>query len=55
MAHINKAIIEDLNSTQATLIKMNLTLSKYAKSTPLLNALRIESISIFTQNLKLFL
>ena len=44
MVHINKATIEELNSTQATLIKMNLTLSKYAKSTPLLNALRIESI-----------
>ena len=44
MVHINKATLEELNSTQSALIKMNLTLSKYAKSTPLLNALRIESI-----------
>ena len=44
MVHINKATLNELNTTQATLIKMNLTLSKYALSTPLLNALRIESV-----------
>ena len=44
MVHINKATLNELNRTQATLIKMNLTLSKYALSTPLLNALRIESV-----------
>ena len=44
MVHINRSTLNELNSTQATLIKMNLTLSKYALSTPILNALRIESI-----------
>ena len=44
MVHINKTTLNELNSSQATLIKMNLTLSKYALSTPLMNALRIETI-----------
>ena len=44
MVYINKATLSELNTTQATLIKTNLSLSKYALSTPLLNALRIESV-----------
>ena len=44
MVHINKKTLNELNSSQATLIKMNLALSKYELSTQLLNALRIESI-----------
>ena len=37
-------ILRELNSMQASLVKMNLGLSKFAKSSPLLDALRIESV-----------
>ena len=39
--------------TQATLIKMNLTLSKYALLTPLMNALRIETIKLLYLKFKI--
>ena len=37
-------ILRELNSMQASLVKMNLGLSKFAKSSPLLDTLRIESV-----------
>ena len=43
--HINKTKVEELDSMQAQLIKNNIGLSKFARTTPLLNALCIESIS----------
>ena len=55
MVHINNATLEELNSTQATLIKMNLTLSKYANPHLFLMYLELSKLNIFTQNLKLFL
>ena len=44
MLYISKTTLRELNTTQASLIKMNLKVSKYAKSSPLLDALRVESI-----------
>jgi hypothetical protein len=44
MININDSTLNELNSTQASLIKMNMSLSKFTKSTPLLNALKVESI-----------
>ena len=44
MIYISQNTLRELNSTQAALIKMNLGLSKYARSSPLLDALRIESV-----------
>ena len=44
MIYISKGTLKKLNTTQSTLIKMNLGLSKYARSSALLDALRIESV-----------
>ena len=55
MVHINKKTLNELNSSQATLIKMNLALSKYELSTQLLNALRIESIKHLYLNSRFYL
>ena len=44
MLYISQTTLRELNTTQASLIKMNLKVSKYAKSSPILDALRIESI-----------
>ena len=44
MIYISQNTLRELNSMQASLVKMNLGLSKFAKSSPLLDALRIESV-----------
>ena len=44
MLYISKTTLRELNTTQASLNKMNLKVSKYTKSSPLLDTLRIESI-----------
>jgi hypothetical protein len=44
MIYISKGTLKKLNTTQSTLIKMNLGLSKYARSSALLDALRTESV-----------
>lgn len=45
MLYIRKGKLKEFNSLQSSLIKMNIGLSKKAKSTELLQALNIESIS----------
>ena len=44
MLYISNNTLRELNTTQSSLNKMNLRVSKYDKSSPLLDALRIESI-----------
>ena len=44
MMYIGQSTLRELNSTQAALVKMNLGLSKFLKSSPLLDALRIKSV-----------
>ena len=53
MLHIRKCKLGEFDSHQATLIKNNIGLSKFSRSTPLLKALRIDTISYLYYKFKL--
>ena len=53
MICISKSTLKELNTTQSTLIKMNLGLSKYARSSALLDTVRIESVKQLYYKFKL--
>jgi hypothetical protein len=53
MLHIRKSKLKDYDSTQATLIKNSTGLSKYVRTTPLINALKVRSITHLYYRMKI--